>query len=113
MKLITNGTSYAVTTVPTIGAQTVRVPLASAPPGIGDTVDLVSEDGLHLRTWHKADFLRAYLDGTAVVLTQEPEPKPIPAQPSQPQSDPMADLAEAVSDLMVEVDKIKLGVTDQ
>lgn len=29
-----------------------------------------------------------------------------------PQSDPMADLAETVSDLMVEVDKIKLGVTD-
>lgn len=113
MKLIIDGTAYAVTTVPTIGAQTVRVPLASAPPGIGNTVDLVSEDGLHLRTWHTEDFLRAYIDGTAVVLTQEPEPAPTPTPAPTPQSDPMADLAETVSDLMVEIDKIKLGVTDK
>lgn len=48
-----------------------------------------------------------YIDGQTVVLTQEPTPAPTP------QSDPMADLVETVSDLMVEVDKIKLGVTDK
>lgn len=41
------------------------------------------------------------------------EPKPVLTQPPEPQSDPIADLAETVSDLMVEVDKIKLGVTDK
>lgn len=109
MKLLIDGTAYAVTTVPTIGAQTVRVPLASAPPGIGDTVELVSEDGLHLRTWSTAGFLRAYIDGTAVVLTQEPEPKPIPAQPSQPQSDPIADHDEMIAELTQRVINLEVG----
>ena len=66
-----------------------------------------------LQGWTSKDWLRAYLDGTAVVLTQEPEPKPVPTPTPQPQSDPIGDLAETVSDLMVEVDKIKLGVTDK
>ena len=113
MKLIIDGTAYAVTAQPSIGERTVRIPLAEAPPSAGTSLTLTADDGMRLQGWTSKDWLRAYLDGTSVVLTQEPTPKPVPTQPTEPQSDPVADLAETVSDLMVEVDKIKLGVTDK
>lgn len=109
MKLVIDGTAYAVTTVPTISGQTVRVPLDTAPPGVGADVELVSDDGLHLRTWHTADFLRAYLDGTAVVLTQEPEPTPVPAPTPQPQSDPIADHDVMIAELTQRIVNLEIG----
>ena len=108
--MITNGTDRAGTTVPAVGAQTARLPLATAPPGIGDTVKPASEDGMCLNGGTGRDFLRAYIDGQAAVPTQKPEP--VTPGPTTPQSDPVADLAGTVSDLMAEVDKIKLGVTE-
>ena len=108
MKLIIDGTAYAVTTVPTIGERTVRVPLAEAPPSAGTSLTLTADDGMRLNGWTSKDFLRAYLDGTAVVLTQEPEPKPIPAQPSQPQSDPIAEHDEMIAELTQRVVNLEL-----
>ena len=56
-------------------------------------------------------------DPTTKTFSEPPVPEstpvPVPTPTPQPQSDPIGDLAETVSDLMVEVDKIKLGVTDK
>ena len=74
MKLITNGETIAVTGVPTIGGGIVRIPLEAAPANIGDAVQLQRDDGMVLRTDTVADYLRHYLDGTTLVLTNTPEP---------------------------------------
>lgn len=73
MKLITNGTDRAGTAVPTIGAQTARLPLAAAPPGVGDTVKPASEDGMRLNGGTGRDFLRAYINGRACRADAEAE----------------------------------------
>ena len=109
MKLIIDGTAYAVTTVPTISDQTVRVPLDTAPPGVGADVELVGGDGLHLRTWHTADWMRAYIDGTSLVLTQTPEPTPVPAPTPTPQSDPIADHDVMIAELTQRIVNLEIG----
>lgn len=82
MKITTNGETVAVVGVPTIGGGTVYIPLASIPAAIGDTVQLQSDDGMVLRTDTVADYLRHYMDGTTLVLTNTPEPTaPEPAVP--------------------------------
>ena len=74
MKIITNGETIAVTGIPTIGGGTIRIPLQAAPKAVGDTVQLQSDDGMVLRTDTVADYLRHYMDGTTLVLTNAPEP---------------------------------------
>ena len=74
MKLITNGETVAVTGIPTIGGGAVRIPLEATPTAIGNTVQLQSDDGMELRTDTVADYLRHYMDGTTLVLTNTPEP---------------------------------------
>ena len=78
MKLITNGERIAVLGPVSIGADTIRYPLAAAPAAIGDTVRLEADTGMHLRTDAVADWLRVYLDGATLVLTQLPEPEAPP-----------------------------------
>lgn len=77
MKLITNGETVAVVGVPTIGLGTVCIPLMSAPTAIGDTVQLQSDDGFVVASYTVADYLRHYMDGTTLVLTNTP----VPAEP--------------------------------
>jgi len=74
MKLITNGETVTVAGVPTIGGGTVRIPLKVTPTAIGDTIQLQHDDGMVLRTDTVADYLRHYMDGTTLVLTNAPEP---------------------------------------
>lgn len=69
MKLVIDGTAYAVTAQPSIGERTVRVPLAEAPPSAGTSLTLTADDGMRLQGWTSKDWLRAYLDGTTLVLT--------------------------------------------
>lgn len=110
MKLITNGTDRAGTTVPAVGAQTARLPLATAPPGIGDTVKPASEDRMCPNGGTGRDFLRAYIDGRACRANAEAGARYTGTDNAA--EHPVADLAGTVSDLMAEVDKIKLGVTE-
>lgn len=77
MKLITNGETVAVEGIPSIGAGDIRIPLASAPAALGDTVQLQRDDGFVLASYTMADYLRAYMDGTTLVLTNTPEPVPV------------------------------------
>lgn len=74
MKLITNGETIAVSGIPSIEAEDIRIPLASAPEAIGDTVELQADGGFVLQTYAVAGYLRHYLDGNALVLTNTPEP---------------------------------------
>lgn len=74
MKLITNGEIIAVNGSPSIEADTIRIPLASAPEALGDTVELQADGGFVLQTYAVAGYLRHYLDGTTLVLTNAPEP---------------------------------------
>lgn len=78
MKLQINGGEYAVTGNPAITAADVRIPLAEAPEAVTGALTLRADDGTHLRTWAAADFLRSYIDGTTLVLTQTPEPEIAP-----------------------------------
>ena len=74
MKIITNGETIAVTDFPFIGAEDIRIPLEAAPKAIGATVQLQRDDDFALVSYTVADFLRAYLDGTTLILTNTPEP---------------------------------------
>ena len=74
MKIITNGETIAVTDFPFIGAEDIRIPLASVPATLGATVQLQRDDDFNLVSYTVADFLRAYLDGTTLILTNTPEP---------------------------------------
>ena len=76
MKIITNGEEITVAGTPVITEAGVRYPLASVPPAIGETVRLETDTGMHLRTDTVSDWLRAYLDGSVLVLTNEPAPEP-------------------------------------
>ena len=74
MKIITNGETIAVTDFPFVGAEDIRIPLGAAPKAIGATVQLQRDDDFILVSYTVADFLRAYLDGTTLILTNTPEP---------------------------------------
>lgn len=76
MKIITNGETVAVTGIPSIGGN-VRIPLEAAPAALGDTVQLQRDDGFVLASYTVADYLRHYMDGTTLVLTNTPEPVPV------------------------------------
>lgn len=65
-------------------------------------VTLSISDGLVAEMTENKSAYQTWMDAHPV----EPTTQPVEA------SDPVADLAETVSDLMIEVDKIKLGVTD-
>lgn len=78
MQLITNGETVTVNGTPSIGAEDIRIPLEAAPKAIGATVQLQRDDDFVLVSYTVADFLRAYLDGTTLILTNTPEP----AEPS-------------------------------
>lgn len=108
MKLLIDGTAYAVTAQPSIGECTVRIPLAEAPPSAGTSLTLTADDGMRLNGWTSKDFLRAYIDGQTVVLTQEPESKPVPTPAPTPQSDPMADHDEMIAELTQRVVNLEL-----
>lgn len=75
MKLCINGEEIAVVGRPTITGETIRYPLAAAPGAIGETARLETDTGMALRTDAAADWLRAYLDGNILVLTNIPEPE--------------------------------------
>ena len=78
MKLIINDERIAVTGQPAIGNEEIRYPLAAAPASIGDTIRLETDTGMELRRDLTTDWLRVYLDGTTLVLTNTPEPEPTP-----------------------------------
>lgn len=78
MKIITGGKEYAVIGAPGIAADTIRYPLAEAPETIGDTVRLTADTGMGLREDIVSTWLRAYMDGATLVLTNVPEPAPPP-----------------------------------
>ena len=78
MKLIINGEAITVTERPSIGAGEIRYPLAAAPAAIGDTIRLETDTGMELRRDLTVDWLRVYLDGTTLVLTNTPVPEPTP-----------------------------------
>lgn len=110
---ITTGTSKRYTVLgQSIGTE-VRYTLAEAPAALGETVKLWTADGtLCLRTDAVADYQYPRIDGSAVLLSNTPEPGPAP-EPAEPGSDPLADLAETVAGLIyqMDLDKLKGGGT--
>lgn len=106
MKLIIDGAAYSVTGMPSIGERTVRIPLAEAPPSVGTSLTLTADDGACLQGWTSKDWLRHYMDGTTLMLTQEPEP--IPAPTPTPQSDPIGDLEAVTAELVDRIVNLEL-----
>ena len=77
MKLVTNSKEYKCTGMETT-AGTIQYELDTAPDVVGDTVQLLSDNNEVLREDTVADYLRYYMDGTTLVLTNTPEPIPEP-----------------------------------
>jgi len=73
MKAITSNQEYKCTGL-TVGNGTVRYALESALSALGGTVELQDDSGRVLRTDTVANYLRNYVDGTTLVLTNTPEP---------------------------------------
>lgn len=82
MKLITNSKEYKCTGM-SINSGTIQYELDAAPNVVGDTVHLLSDNNEVLREDAVAGYLRHYLDGTTLVLTNTPEPEPDP-EPAGP-----------------------------
>ena len=83
MKLINNNERLAVLNA-AIGTDTNRYTLAQTPADIGESVRLETDTGMALRTDAVQDWLRHYLDGGTLVLTNlpEPVPEPVPEPPA-------------------------------
>lgn len=112
---ITTGTSKRCTVLDQSIGTEVRYTLESAPAALGETVKLWTADGtLCLRTDTVADYQYPRIDGNTVLLSNTPEMEPAPEpEPAEPQSDPLADLAETVANLIyqMDLDKLKGGET--
>lgn len=108
---ITTGTSKRYTVLDQSIGTEVRYTLGEAPAALGETVKLWTADGaLCLRTDAVADYQYPRIDGSTVLLSNTPEPEPAPgSEPVEPQSDPLADLAETVAGLIYQMDLDKLG----
>ena len=108
MKLITNGETVAVEGIPSIGAGDIRIPLASAPTAIGDTVQLQRDDGFVLASYTVADYLHPRVKDGVIILSNTPEPEPVtPPKPVTP-DDPIGDLSEVVAELTDRVVNLEL-----
>lgn len=105
MKIITGGAEYTVTERPSLGETTIRFPLETAPTAIGETVELVDNSGEQMHPpWVTTDFLRCFMEGTVLVLTQEPEAVPeLPTREEQ-----AAEIQRRRDALLAESDKYAL-----
>ena len=82
------------------------------PETCGDTVGLYGEDGFLLRELDVSGYARREMQGTTLVITNQPEPEPVPA----PEPDGMTldeALAEAVAELTYRMDLQSLGLTEE
>lgn len=77
MKLVINNKEYICAGMD-IDSGTIRYELDVAPEAVGDIVQLLSDNNEVLREDAVADYLRYYMDGTTLVLTNTPEPEPEP-----------------------------------
>jgi len=110
MKLITNDQEYKCTGF-SPGVGTVRYTLPDTQPEtLGDTVELRKDDGTVLRTDTVADYARHTIDGTVLVLTNEPEPVPV-EQPA-PTATVQDNMLEMLVDHECRLTMIELGVTE-
>lgn len=78
MKLYMNNVGYSVVGTPTINQASARITLSSVPAVIRDEMILKSDDDFELRTFRKAEFLRVFMDGHTLVMTNLPETIPAP-----------------------------------
>ena len=85
----------------------VRFILPDAQPEtLGDAVDLQTDTGVSLRIVTVADYTRHYIDGTALVLTNTPEPEP------EPDPEPVEPSAEEQAAAQIATLKAELSSTD-
>lgn len=93
MKLVTNGKEYPCDAWPTLRGNTLRFALSAAPETLGETVVLKTDSGEELRTINVKDYLRWYMDGTVLNITNVPEPTV--QKPEEPTAEEIAAELEA------------------
>jgi len=99
MKITVNGTEYRCTGRPSL-CDPIRFNLPDGQPDpatLGGTIRLLANDGFELATVNVAEYARAYIDGTSLVLTNAPEP--VEPEEPEPQPDPITTLQLAVAEL--------------
>lgn len=110
MKIITGGTEYPCDGF-SPGAGTLRYNLPDTQPEtLGETMELQADTGASLRIDTVANYARNTIDGTVLVLTNEPEPVPV-EQPA-PTATVQDNMLEMLVDHECRMTMMELGVTD-
>lgn len=96
MKLKTNGAEVAIVGAPVLTADGCAVTVAE-PVEVGAELVLTSDDGMLLRAYTVADYLRCVVEGCTIRLTNTPEPPPAPPpEPVEPEPTAVEILQEEV-----------------
>ena len=99
MILKTNGAEVAIVGVPMLTADGCTVTVAK-PVEVGESIVLTSDDGMLLRAYTVADYLRCIVEGCTIRLTNTPEPPPAPPpEPVEPEPTPSEINAQAIAEL--------------
>lgn len=110
MYIETGGRRYPCTGRPVMEGETLRFTLPEGgPEALGDTVGLYTDEGFAL---HPPVDVTGYaqweMQGDTLIITNAPEPGPAP-EPEPPATQVTTDqLAQAVVELMFEIDQMKL-----
>lgn len=78
------------------------IPLPTAP------VRLCADDGFELRSDDPADYLRVYLEGDALIMTNLPAPEPPPEPGPAPTEITLEDVAEMLVDQEVRIAALEI-----
>lgn len=113
MYIKTNNQQYRCTGVPTLSGDPLRLTLPDGgPETCGDTVGLYQDGGFLLRELDVSGYARREMQGTTLVITNQPEAEPAP----EPEPEGMTlneALAEAVAELTYRMDLQSLGLTEE
>lgn len=99
MKIVTENTEFRCTDFIRDSNSARFILPDTQPETLGDTVELRQDDGTVLRTDTVADYARHTIDGTVLVLTNEPEPVPEDDPPPSTEPDALTQTQLAVSEL--------------
>lgn len=94
MRIVTNGVEYPCSGYRAMGDTARFVLTDTVPEVLGDTVILLTESRMELAVLTVAEWLRWYVSGSTLVLTNLPEP-----EPEDPQEQPPTELEQLRADV--------------
>ena len=108
MYLTIDTTRYAVLSASLDGD--IRYTVDKPPSAVSGTVTLCADDGMVIRTDNTADYLHPRVKDGVIILSNTPEPEPVPVTPPEPVTppDPIGDLNEVVAELTDRVVNLEL-----